>query len=155
MDMNSAPLRPSMSVPDLNSVSDEQDPTYFPAHPASGRPGLYYLRLPWSHGQLDLVQEGFPAAMAFVDKAIARGDGVLIQYVFSCYMVYEWVLMCTYLNSCQCGVSRSATLAIALVMRAAATRSPHVPSEVWALKGMQAAYNFTKEKSQWIGPNMS
>lgn len=75
-----------MSVPDLHDASNGSDPTHFPAHPPSGRPGLYYLKLSWSHGQLDLVQDGFPAAMAFVDRAMARGHGVLIQYVFSCYM---------------------------------------------------------------------
>ncbi|OBZ79131.1 Tyrosine-protein phosphatase pmp1 [Grifola frondosa] len=96
---------------------------------------MHYLKLHWSHGQSDLVHEGFPAAFAFVDKALERGDGVLIH--------------------CQCGVSRSATLVVALVMRAAAQRSPNVPPEVWALKGMQGAYSFVKEKSKWIGPNMS
>lgn len=40
-------------------------------------------------------------------------------------------------------------------MRAAAQRSPNVPCEVWALKGMQGAYDFVKEKSHAIGPNMS
>lgn len=59
------------------------------------------------------------------------------------------------LSSCQCGISRSATMVIALVMRAATLCSPSVPPEVWNLKGMQAAYSFVKEKSKWIGPNMS
>lgn len=72
-------LRTSMSVPDLHDPSTGSDPTFFPAHVASARPSLYYLKLPWSHGQTDLVREGFPAAMAFVDKAIERGTGVLIQ----------------------------------------------------------------------------
>lgn len=40
-------------------------------------------------------------------------------------------------------------------MRAAAERSPSVPSEIWALRGMQGAYTFVKEKSKWVGPNMS
>lgn len=46
-------------------------------------------------------------------------------------------------------------MVIALVMRAAAERSPSVPSEIWALKGMQGAYTYVKEKSKWVGPNMS
>ena len=46
-------------------------------------------------------------------------------------------------------------MVIALVMRAAAQSSPLVPPEVWALKGMHAAYAYVKEKSQWVGPNMS
>ncbi|KAI0936263.1 hypothetical protein AcW1_000546 [Taiwanofungus camphoratus] len=134
-DLAPKPLRPFMSTPDLKAAASGSDSTYYPAHVSSGRPGMHYLKLPWSHGQADLVHEGFPAAMAFVDQALERGDGVLIH--------------------CQCGISRSATLVIALVMRAAAHRSPNVPSEVWALKGMQGAYSFVKEKSNAIGPNMS
>lgn len=57
--------------------------------------------------------------------------------------------------SCQCGISRSATMVIALVMRAAAEQSTSVPPEVWTLKGMQGAYSFVKEKSKHVGPNMS
>jgi tyrosine-protein phosphatase len=93
------------------------------------------LKLQWSHGQQDLVEQGFPAAMEFTDAAIERGDGVLIH--------------------CQCGISRSATMVIALVMRAAAQSLSSVPPEVWELKGYQAAYSFVKEKSKWVGPNMS
>ncbi|KAH8120226.1 hypothetical protein DFH11DRAFT_1499260 [Phellopilus nigrolimitatus] len=109
--------------------------TYYPAH--TERPAMHYLKLPWSHGQPDLVNGGFVAAMAFVDTALSRGDGVLIH--------------------CQCGVSRSATVVIALVMRAAALSLPSAPPEVWALKGsgFSGAYDFVKEKSSCIGPNMS
>ncbi|KAI0757065.1 hypothetical protein C8Q80DRAFT_1333738 [Daedaleopsis nitida] len=132
------PLRPFMSTPDLNATITapaDQDTTYRPAHLPSGRPAMHYLKLHWSHGQADLVTQGFPAAFSYVDKALERGDGVLVH--------------------CQCGVSRSATLVIALVMRAAAQHSPNVPPEVWALKGMQGAYSFVKDKSKWVGPNMS
>lgn len=128
-------LRAFASTPNLNDVSKDSDPTYYPSNLASGRPGMHYLKLQWSHGQQDLVERGFAEAMAFTDAAMERGDGVLIH--------------------CQCGISRSATLVIALVMRAAAERSPAVPSEIWALKGMQGAYTFVKEKSKWVGPNMS
>jgi tyrosine-protein phosphatase len=96
---------------------------------------MHYLKLHWSHGQRDLVTHGFSSAMAFVDAALQRNQGVLIH--------------------CQCGVSRSATLMIAIVMRAAATRSPNVPPRVWELKGMQAAYSYVKDKSRHVGPNMS
>lgn len=40
-------------------------------------------------------------------------------------------------------------------MRAAAEHAAWVPPEVWALKGMQEAYSFVKEKSPCVGPNMS
>ncbi len=131
------PLRSFASTPNLNVAGSKEpsDNTYYPPHLASGRPGMHYLKLMWSHGQQDLVARGFPEAMAFTDAAAERGDGVLIH--------------------CQCGISRSATMVIALVMRAAAMRSPHVPDHVWALKGMQAAYDYVKQKSTCVGPNMS
>ncbi|KAA1468654.1 hypothetical protein DENSPDRAFT_794741 [Dentipellis sp. KUC8613] len=128
-------LRPFSSTPNLSDTLKEQQDTYYPPHKLSGRPGMHYLKLQWSHGQTDLVQHGFAAAMAFVDQSLERGDGVLIH--------------------CQCGISRSATMVIALVMRAAALRSASAPPEVWELKGMQAAYAYVKEKSKWVGPNMS
>jgi tyrosine-protein phosphatase len=40
---------------------------------------MHYLKLEWSHGEIDLVRKGFPAAMAFVDAALEREEGVLIQ----------------------------------------------------------------------------
>jgi tyrosine-protein phosphatase len=57
--------------------------------------------------------------------------------------------------SCQCGISRSGTMVIALVMRAAVSAHPDVPAEVLALKGMHAAYAYVKTKSNRVGPNMS
>ncbi|KIL70652.1 hypothetical protein M378DRAFT_155592 [Amanita muscaria Koide BX008] len=122
---------PHPSVASASSV----DPTYYPPHAFSERPGMHYLKLSWSHGQQNLVNDGFRHAMSFVDAALERGDGVLIH--------------------CQCGISRSATLVIALVMRAAAERASNVPTEVWSLKGMHGAYSYVKEKSKWISPNMS
>ncbi|KIJ21585.1 hypothetical protein PAXINDRAFT_64548 [Paxillus involutus ATCC 200175] len=129
------PLRPFASTPNLNTRTRQSNSTYYPPHIPSGRPGMHYLKLDWSHGQRDLVTDGFPTAMAFVDAALDRNEGVLIH--------------------CQCGVSRSATLMIAIVMRAAAMRLTTVPPDVWDLKGMQAAYSFVKEKSKHVGPNMS
>ena len=75
---------PFMSTPDLNetsAVSAAQDAIYYPAHLPSGRPAMHYLKLHWSHGQADLVHQGFPAAFDFVDRALERGDGVLVQCV--------------------------------------------------------------------------
>ncbi|GLB36331.1 putative dual specificity phosphatase, catalytic domain [Lyophyllum shimeji] len=128
------PLRAVSSTPNFKKSSDPES-TYHPPNLVTGRPGMHYLKLQWSHGQQDLVDVGFLDAMAFTDAALERGEGVLVH--------------------CQCGISRSATLVIALVMRAAAQQSPSVPPEVWALKGMQGAYSFVKEKSKWVGPNMS
>jgi tyrosine-protein phosphatase len=76
----SNPLRCAQSTSNLGL---EERPlnvsTYYPPHLPSGRPGFHYLKLPWSHGQTNLVKDGFPAAMQFIDEAIARGDGVLVQ----------------------------------------------------------------------------
>lgn len=77
------PLRPFASTPNLTSKPKHSNSTYYPPHIPSGRPGMHYLKLPWSHGQADLVQEGFPIAMAFVDAALERHEGVLIQCVLS------------------------------------------------------------------------
>lgn len=77
----SRPLRSSVSTSDLSVEPQDSKPMYFPAHIPSGRPGLHYLKLPWSHGQPDLVNVGLPAAFDFVDKSVARGDGILIQSV--------------------------------------------------------------------------
>ncbi|KAF8225012.1 phosphatases II [Tricholoma matsutake] len=130
----SQPLRAVASAPNFQK-SRNSDSTYHPPNLATGRPPMHYLKLQWSHGQQDLVDVGFHAAMAFTDAALERGDGVLIH--------------------CQCGISRSATMVIALVMRAAAQQSPSVPPEVWALDGYQGAYEYVKQKSKWVGPNMS
>ena len=92
---------------------------------------MRYLQLPWSHGQVDLVRGGFLAGMTFVDQALECGNGVLIH--------------------CQCGVLRSATLVITLVMRAAHSDAPSMLPEVLALKNgrMHASYAFVEEKSEW------
>ncbi|KAF9569747.1 hypothetical protein CPC08DRAFT_701630 [Agrocybe pediades] len=131
---NGQSLRSAASTPNFRDRK-HPDPTYYPAHLPSGRPAMHYLKLQWSHGQQNLVGEGFKEGMAFADAALNRGEGCLIH--------------------CQCGISRSATMVIALVMRAAAEKHPSVPPEVWALPGMQGAYTFVKEKSPHVGPNMS
>ena len=74
-------LRPAVSTPDFRH-RNHPDPTYYPAHVPSGRPAMHYLKLQWSHGQQDLVDDGFKAGMAFADAALARGQGCLIQYVY-------------------------------------------------------------------------
>ena len=95
-DQITQPMRPFMSTPDLNATvggPSVQDPTYRPAHLPTGRPAMHYLKLHWSHGQSDLVSQGFPAAFSFVDQALERGDGVLIQYVQALY-VHDVSLRC-------------------------------------------------------------
>jgi len=126
--------QPLTSAPNAQS-SRNPDSTSYPPNLATGRPAMHYLKLQWSHGQQDLVDIGFHDGMSFTDAALERGECVLVHR--------------------QCGISRSATMVIALVMRAAAEKSYSVPPEVWALKGYQGAYVYVKGKSKWIGPNMT
>jgi len=67
------------STPNLSTTFSRYTSTYQPAHLPSGRPSMYYLKLAWSHGQADLVRTGFVEAMNFVDEALNRHQGVLIQ----------------------------------------------------------------------------
>lgn len=78
------PLRPFASTPLPVSHPRPSSSTYYPPHPPSGRPAMHYLKLSWSHGQRDLVAHGFPTAMAFIDAALQRNQGILIQYVPAC-----------------------------------------------------------------------
>jgi predicted protein tyrosine phosphatase len=55
--------------------------------------------------------------------------------------------------SCQCGVSRSATLVIAYIMSLAVAGL--LPDQLGHLRGMQDAYAMVKAKSSSIGPNVS
>lgn len=75
------PLRSSVSTPNLNEPQKDGIAVYYSGHVPSGRPGMHYLKLPWSHGQPDLVDVGLPEAFAFVDQAVSHGDGILIQSV--------------------------------------------------------------------------
>lgn len=72
-------LRNFVSTPDLQKPPSRATGTYWHAHAPSGRPAMQYLKLAWSHGQSDLVNVGFVQAMRFVDEALARHEGVLIQ----------------------------------------------------------------------------
>lgn len=82
LQQSSHALRPAMSTPDFRTRPlAPEDPTFYPGHPSSGRPAMHYLKLQWSHGQQNLVDDGFKDGMAFADAALQRGDGCLIQYV--------------------------------------------------------------------------
>jgi len=77
-------LKPAMSTPNIHNRR-QSDPTYYPPHHPTGRPAMYYLKLQWSHGQQNLVNDGFQAGMTFADAALKRGEGCLIQYVLPSY----------------------------------------------------------------------
>jgi tyrosine-protein phosphatase MSG5 len=70
------PLRPAISTPNLCNHR-QTDPTLLP----TGKPPMHYLKLQWSHGQQNLVNDGFQAGITFADAARNRGEGCLIQCV--------------------------------------------------------------------------
>ncbi|KAF9905249.1 hypothetical protein EC991_001901 [Linnemannia zychae] len=88
------------------------------------RGSIEFKSLAWTHHQKDLLRD-FPAAFAMIDAALAANHGQGKALVH-----------------CQLGVSRSASLVIAYVMRARGM-------------GLTEAYDFVKQRSGVISPNMS
>ncbi|KAG9066134.1 Dual specificity protein phosphatase 9 [Linnemannia hyalina] len=88
------------------------------------RGSIEFKSLAWTHHQKDLLRE-FPTAFAMIDKALAASNGQGKALVH-----------------CQLGVSRSASLVIAYVMRARGM-------------GLTEAYDYVKQRSGVISPNMS
>ncbi|KAF9939608.1 hypothetical protein BGZ67_009188 [Mortierella alpina] len=82
---------------------------------------IHYKNLSWTHHQKNLKDE-FPVAFKFIEETRSLGGKVLVH--------------------CQLGVSRSASLVIAYVMK---TRQ----------LGLSDAYEFVKTRSGVISPNMS
>jgi protein-tyrosine phosphatase len=80
-----------------------------------------YKKFNWGHDQEDLI-EFFESAFSFIDQGRSSGDSVLVH--------------------CQCGVSRSASLVLAYVMR-----NKRIP--------LHEAYAYVKARSPVISPNMS
>ncbi|KAF8936115.1 hypothetical protein BGZ47_009643 [Haplosporangium gracile] len=88
------------------------------------RGSIEFKSLAWTHHQKDLLRD-FPTAFAMIDEALAASNGQGKALVH-----------------CQLGVSRSASLVIAYVMRARGM-------------GLTEAYDFVKQRSAVISPNMS
>lgn len=88
--------------------------------PHSGN-AIHYKSLSWTHHQRNLRSE-FPQAFDYIEEAKTRGGKVLVH--------------------CQLGVSRSASLVIAYVMK-----TLHM--------GLTDAYELVKARSAVISPNMS
>ncbi|KAG0066593.1 hypothetical protein BGZ89_007109 [Linnemannia elongata] len=88
------------------------------------RGSIEFKSLAWTHHQKDLLRD-FPTAFAMIDEALAASNGQGKALVH-----------------CQLGVSRSASLVIAYVMRARGM-------------GLTEAYDFVKQRSGVISPNMS
>ncbi|KAF9366458.1 Dual specificity protein phosphatase 10 [Mortierella sp. NVP85] len=88
------------------------------------RGGVEFRTLAWTHHQKNLLRD-FPTAFELIDEAVASNNGNGKALVH-----------------CQLGVSRSASLVIAYVMRSLGM-------------GLTEAYDFVKQRSSVISPNMS
>ncbi|CAG8460959.1 14554_t:CDS:2 [Ambispora leptoticha] len=82
---------------------------------------IKYKKFFWTHNQENLITD-FISAFAFIDEARSAGRNILVH--------------------CQCGVSRSASLIIAYVMKVNRMT-------------LNQAYEFVKDRSSYISPNMS
>ena len=152
------------TAPSAATTSSCPGSVRYAAQARTGRPSLEYLWLKWGHDEADLVEaHKFQAAFAFLDEARDQGERVLVH--------------------CQCGVSRSATVVIAYCMREAARAlaEGRDSDELAGCTGMHDtcasfpssplrveldeqdadavlvmfADSFVKEKSEWVGPNLS
>lgn len=138
-------------------------------------PHVEYCHARWSHGELGLADlpEGaclrdvlYPTApennerpwrfwetIRWMEEGRQCGIPILIQWVRGDVCDDETSTARLMDASCQCGVSRSATLAIAYTMALAAAGA--MPQHLGHIRVMQDAYDFVKGKSCWIGPNHS
>ncbi|KAI9225846.1 MAG: protein-tyrosine phosphatase-like protein [Piptocephalis tieghemiana] len=110
---------PIIEAPSSSSSSSSSAIHHPPTHTISGP--LRYKKFAWGHNQENLA-DFFDSAFAYLDEAKSRGVGALVH--------------------CQCGVSRSASLILAYVMR----------ERTWPL---HQAYTYVKNLSSAISPNMS
>ncbi|WWD21922.1 hypothetical protein CI109_106410 [Kwoniella shandongensis] len=119
-----------------------------------GRPDVEYCHARWSHGELGLAD--LPENARLEDVLEGRAPETSEMWKF--WDAIRWMeegrrAGVPVLIHCQCGVSRSATLAIAYTMALAATGA--MPELLGHIRAMQEAYDFVKSKSSWIGPNHS
>jgi len=121
-----------------------------------------YCHLRWSHSEQDLadikgelrdvfqgdvdVREGWQLweALRWLEIGRRRAEPVLIQWVHPEESADD---------SCQLGISRSATLAVAYIMTLAAAGL--APQHLYHISTMTDAYNYVKERAPAIGPNNS
>ncbi|ORY82066.1 dual specificity phosphatase, partial [Protomyces lactucae-debilis] len=105
-----------IASPLLEEASGHEEPTVPPRKLA----GVEYVHVPWQHNA-SLAQD-LPSLTAYMDRCLKQEKRVLVH--------------------CQQGVSRSASLVIAYVMKSMG-------------KDVNEAYGFVKHESPWIGPNMT
>ncbi|KAE8538957.1 hypothetical protein D1P53_005326 [Cryptococcus gattii VGV] len=118
-------------------------------------PHVEYCHARWSHGELGLAD--LPEDACLRDVLYPRAPESS-ERPWRFWETIRWMEEgrqrgIPILIHCQCGVSRSATLAIAYTMALAAAGA--MPHYLGHIRVMQDAYDFVKGKSCWIGPNHS
>jgi tyrosine-protein phosphatase len=124
----------------------------------STRPNIEYAHLRWSHGEGGLCDIPASAAVSqLIDPASPDAEDTNSEkwrfWEAICWIEAHRRAGIPVMIHCQCGVSRSATLAVAYIMSVAAAGL--VPETLGQLRTMQNAYDFVKGRSPWIGPNVS
>lgn len=121
-----------------------------------GQPNIEYAHLRWSHGESGLSELPSGATLSQILNPDTYLDGNVSEK-WRFWEAVRWIEAHRRANipiiiHCQCGVSRSATLAVAYIMSLAAAGL--VPDRLGHLRTMQDAYDFVKDRSPWIGPNV-
>jgi tyrosine-protein phosphatase len=121
-----------------------------------GQPNIEYAHLRWSHGESGLSEVPPSATLGNILNPQMSDNERSEKWRF--WEAVRWIEIrrragIPVIIHCQCGVSRSATLAVAYVMTLAAAGL--MPERLGHLRTMQDAYDFVKERSPWIGPNVS
>lgn len=167
---------PFVTVKGKGKEKEKIDLGVYEADAQASRPvRVEYAHLLWGHGEsgladlpagatLDQIIQsrplsgeeekwGFWEAIQWMEEARRDSVPVLIQSVSFSPGCLALSMVADMVSSCQCGVSRSATLAIAYIMTLAVAGL--LPDVFGHLKGMQDAYDLVKGKSSAIGPNVS
>ncbi|KAL1408479.1 tyrosine/serine/threonine protein phosphatase [Vanrija albida] len=139
------------------SAGSKKPKVVIKSYPAEDdRPIVDYAHLRWSHGEAGLAEVPGTASLT---ELMNGGDYVGEETEkWRFWEAIRWLEVrrkagTPVIIHCQCGVSRSATLAVAYVMTLAAAGA--MPEQLNNLRTMQDAYDFVKSKSAWIGPNVS
>ncbi|WWD08101.1 hypothetical protein V865_006212 [Kwoniella europaea PYCC6329] len=132
----------------------------YPGDSTGKRPEIEYCHVRWSHGELGLADIPPTAQLSHLidppEEEVLPTAGE--EGIWGFWESIKWMESgrksgIPILIHCQCGVSRSATLAIAYTMALAAIGA--MPDILGGIRSMQDAYDFVKSKSSWIGPNHS
>ncbi|WVR04350.1 hypothetical protein IAU60_001351 [Kwoniella sp. DSM 27419] len=146
---------PGWSMSGSSKGKEKMKLVRYPQDSLGRRPEIEYCHVRWSHGELGLADVPDGARLAEIMDGTPPDSSA---EMWNFWETIRWMEEgrregVPVLIHCQCGVSRSATLAIAYTMALAACGL--MPDRLGHMKAMQDAYDFIKAKSPCIGPNHS